>query len=222
MEMCYNYGMKIKDLPKVELPREKLEKYGQKKLLDHELLAILLGSGVEGLNVIELAKKILKYIQKESSDHVTLEKLREIHGLGAAKACQILAMIELASRLSDRETQTVLSAEDVWKISIDIRDSKKEHVVAFYLDSQGRVIERQTLSIGSVTESSVHPREIFEPAVRLSAVSVVLVHNHPSGVLTPSPDDMRLTERIREAGKILGIPLADHVIISKNGHQSIK
>ncbi|MEK7607252.1 MAG: DNA repair protein RadC, partial [Patescibacteria group bacterium] len=220
--MCYNYGMKIKDLPKVELPREKLEKYGQKKLLDHELLAILLGSGVEGLNVIELAKKILKYIQKESSDHVTLEKLREIHGLGAAKACQILAMIELASRLSDRETQTVLSAEDVWKISIDIRDSKKEHVVAFYLDSQGRVIERQTLSIGSVTESSVHPREIFEPAVRLSAVSVVLVHNHPSGVLTPSPDDMRLTERIREAGKILGIPLADHVIISKNGHQSIK
>ncbi len=214
--------MKIKDLPKVELPREKLEKYGQKKLLDHELLAILLGSGVEGLNVIELAKKILKYIQKESSDHVTLEKLREIHGLGAAKACQILAMIELASRLSDRETQTVLSAEDVWKISIDIRDSKKEHVVAFYLDSQGRVIERQTLSIGSVTESSVHPREIFEPAVRLSAVSVVLVHNHPSGVLTPSPDDMRLTERIREAGKILGIPLADHVIISKNGHQSIK
>ncbi len=222
MEMCYNYGMKIKDLPKVELPREKLEKYGPKRLLDHELLAILLGSGVEGLNVIELAKKILKYIQKESNDHVTLEKLREIRGLGDAKACQILAMIELASRLSDREMQTVLSAEDVWKISIDIRDSKKEHVVAFYLDSQGRVIERQTLSIGSVTESSVHPREIFEPAVRLSAVSVVLAHNHPSGVLTPSPDDMRLTERIREAGKILGIPLTDHVIISKNGHKSIK
>ena len=214
--------MKIKDLPKVELPREKLEKYGVKKLADHELLAILLGSGVEGLNVLELSKKILKLIQNNGKEKITLDALRAIRGLGNAKASQIMAILELASRLNQHEARTILSPEDVWQMSLDIRDSKKEHVIAFYLDSQGRVIERLTISIGSVTESAVHPREVFEPAVRLSAVSVVITHNHPSGVLDPSPEDIRLTERLRDAGRIMGIPLADHVIISKNGYKSIK
>lgn len=214
--------MKIKDLPKVELPREKLERYGAKKLLDYELLAILLGSGVEGLNVIELSKKIIKAIQKEGRDAITLKELREIRGLGNAKACQIIALIELTSRLGSDISQTLLSPEDVWKMCADIRDSKKEHIKAFYLDSQGGVIEQQTLSIGTVNESSVHPREVFEPAVRMSAVSVILVHNHPSGILDPSPDDIRLTERLGDAGRLLGISLSDHVIISKKGYLSIK
>ena len=102
------------------------------------------------------------------------------------------------------------------------RESKKEHVIAFYLNSQGAVIERQTIAIGTVTNSLVHPREVFEPAVRLSAVSVILVHNHPSGDLKPSVEDKELTKRLEEAGRIIGISLADHVIISQKGYLSLK
>jgi len=214
--------MKIKDLPKIDRPREKLEKYGVKKLAEFELLAILLGSGIKGLNVIQLSKKILNIIQKIGIKKITLEDLLKIKGMGKAKASQILATVELGQRLQADKRREILSAEDVWNLCADIRDSKKEHFIAFYIDTQNCLIERQIISIGTLNASLVHPREVFEPAVRLSASSVILTHNHPSGNCEPSQDDVEITKRLTESGKILGMEIADHVIVTKDKFLSFK
>ena len=214
--------MKIKDLVKIDLPREKLEKYGVQKLADHELLALLLGSGIQGLNVLELSKKILKTIKKKGLARISLKDLIEINGLGKAKASQVIAVLELGKRLNTENSREVLSPEDVWKLCVDIRESKKEHFLAFYLDTQERLIERQIVSIGVLNATLVHPREVFEPAVALHAASVIIAHNHPSGDLTISPDDREVTRRLIEAGKILGIEVVDHIIVTKSSHISFQ
>ena len=188
--------MKIKDLPKFDRPREKLEKYGVKKLTEFELLAILLGSGIEGLNVIQLSKKILDTIQKIGIKKITLEDLLKTKGLGKAKASQILATVELGQRLQTDKRRRILSAEDVWNSCTDIRDSKKENFVAFYIDTQNCLIERQIISI--------------------------LAHNHPSGNCDPSQDDIEITKRLTKSGKILGMEIADHVIVTKDKFLSFK
>ena len=207
---------KIKDLSKVDLPREKLEKYGASKLRDHELLAIVLGSGIKGLNVLELSKKILKKIAKDGIDQVSLETLLTESGLGKAKASQVIALLELGRRLHTTEKPEILSPKDVWMLCADIRESKKEHFVAFYLDTQNRVIERQIISVGTLNASLVHPREVFEPAVTLRAASIIVAHNHPSGSLEPSPEDVEVTKRLIHAGKILDILVIDHIILVGN------
>lgn len=213
--------MKVTSLPKIDLPREKLQKYGVDKLADYELLAILLGSGIEGMNVLQLSKKILQTISKIGKEKITLGDLLKIKGLGNAKSAQIISVIELTRRLNT-ETSEILSAEDVWKFCADIRESKKEHLVAFYLDTQNRLIERQIISIGTLDSSLVHPREVFEPAIALHSASVIVAHNHPSGVLEPSHEDREVTKRLTEAGKILGIDLVDHVIVSKKAFASFQ
>lgn len=212
--------MKIKDLQKIDMPREKLEKYGVSKLADHELLAILLVSGIEGLNVLELSKRILKIISKDGVDKTTLEQLLKIKGLGKAKASQIMSVIELGKRLQSTRNPEVLSPEDIWKMCSDFRDSKKEHFVAFYFDTQNHLIERQIISIGTLSTSLVHPREVFEPAITLHSASIIIAHNHPSGELEPSTEDKEVTKRLLEAGKIVGIELTDHVIVTKSGYLS--
>lgn len=214
--------MKIKDLEKVDLPREKLAKYGSDKLKDYELLAILLGSGIKGLNVLELSKKILKVVEKAGIKNITLDDLLEIKGLGKAKASQVFALFELGKRLNTQNKTEILSAQDVWKLSADICESKKEHFVAFYLDTQNHLIERQIISIGTLNSSLVHPREVFEPAIALHSASIIIAHNHPSGELNPSAEDKKITERLVESGKILGIEVADHVILSKSGYLSFQ
>lgn len=212
---------RIKDIPKVDMPREKLEKYGSKKLGDDELLAILLGSGIKGLNVLQLSKKVLKLIQKIGIEKITVEDLLEEKGLGKAKALQVIALIELGSRLNSKERPEILSPKDIWKLCTDFRESKKEHFVAFYLDTQGRVIERQIISIGTLDTSLVHPREVFEPAITLHAASVIVAHNHPSGSLEASTEDRDITHQLAEAGKILDIRLMDHVVITSEGWKTI-
>ena len=213
--------MKIKLLPKVDLPREKLAKYGPEKLKDYELLALLLGSGIKGLNVLELSKKILAKIKEIGIKKITIENLLEIKGLGKAKSSQVFALLELGKRLNSGDKPEILSPSDVWNLCADIRDSKKEHLIAFYLDTQDRLIERQIVSVGTLDESLVHPREIFEPAVKLLAASVIIAHNHPSGMTEPSEADIEVTKRLVHAGKILGISLVDHVIVAKGKHLSI-
>lgn len=214
--------MKIKDLEKIELPREKLAKYGSEKLKDYELLAILLGSGIKGLNVLELSKKILKAVQKIGIKKITLDNLLEIKGLGKAKASQIFALLELGKRLNSENKIEILSSQDVWNACTDIRESKKEHFIAFYLDTQNRLIERQIISIGTLNSSLVHPREVFESAIKNSANSIIVAHNHPSGSLEPSIEDKEITERLIEAGKILGIDIVDHIILDKSGYFSFQ
>lgn len=213
---------RMKDFPKVDMPREKLEKYGPEKIRDHELLAILFGSGIKGLNVLELSKRVLRKVEKVGIEKISFKDLVEERGLGKAKALQVIALLELGKRLTTKERPEILSPEDVWKLCTDFRESKKEHFVAFYLDTQGKVIERQIVSIGILDASLVHPREVFEPAVSLHAASVIVAHNHPSGSLEPSAEDAEITKRLVHAGKILGIELADHVIVSEKSFTSAK
>jgi len=206
--------MKLTELKKTELPREKMEKYGAKRLSNFELIAIILGSGIKGCNVLELSRKIEKLIKQKSVNNVTLEDLQKIRGLGKTKATQVLAVISLIDRLGSERSAEMMSVKDVWNLCADFRSSKKEHTVAFYLDTQRRLIERRIISVGTLDASLLHPREVFEPALQLSAAGVVLAHNHPSGNLEPSDEDIAITKRVAEAGDLLGITLIDHIIVS--------
>lgn len=213
--------MKLKEIQRVERPREKLERYGVQKLDDHELIAILLGSGIQGTNVLELSKKIVKLIRKAGLGSITIELLAEIHGLGKIKAGQILAALEYGRRTHAEAQEIILTPEKVFDLCSDIRDSRREHFVVFYLNSRNAVIEREVISIGILNASLVHPREVFEPALRHSAARICLAHNHPSGSLSPSPNDELLTEQIMQAGKIMGIQVVDHLILTKNHYHSL-
>jgi len=213
----------IKDLPKVERPREKLMQYGPEKLSNSELLAILLRSGKKGENVIELANKILKKFSKDELPNLTFNDLKDYSGLGPAKACEIVACFELGKRLlKDKKAEIYLKPKEIWEELKDLRDHKKEHFVIFYLDSRNQEIKREIISVGSLNANLVHPREVFEPAVRHLAAQIILAHNHPSGDPEPSEDDLEITKRLTESGKILGIEVVDHIIVVKNGFLSFK
>ncbi|MCK4386845.1 MAG: DNA repair protein RadC [Candidatus Pacebacteria bacterium] len=213
----------IKDIPKIERPREKLCKYGSGKLSDAELLAILLRTGAKELNVLDLAKKILRKFKDEKISETNIKELEKIHGLGTAKACEIVACFELGRRkLKGKKTSILLSPKNVWDRMADIRVSKKEHFVVFYLDSRNQEIEREIISIGTLTESLVHPREVFESAVVNKTVSIIIAHNHPSGDTEPSEADIEITKKLTKAGKILGIKIVDHIIVTKDKWRSFQ
>lgn len=215
--------MKIKDLPKVDRPREKLEKYGPERLSDSELLAILLRTGSEGINVVELSSKILKKFSGVGLAKASVKELKSTFGLGAAKACEIVACFELGRRLlQNKQAALLLSPQDVWDQLKDIRDNKKEHFVIFFLDARNQEIKREIISFGSLNANLVHPREVFEPAVRHLAAQVIIAHNHPSGDPSPSQEDSDITKQLVDAGKLLGIEVKDHVIVSKTSHFSFK
>ena len=207
--------MKIKDKPRIERPREKLEKYGPDKLKDFELLAILLRTGTKELDVMKLSQKILRDFEGEKILNVTLNDLQKIHGLGLAKSCEIVACFELGKRkLKGKKTNILLTPQDIWEAMSDIRDSKKEHFVVFYLNSRNQEIKREIISIGTLNASLVHSREVFEGAIKNNASSIIISHNHPSGDTEPSQDDIEVTKRLVHAGKILDIHIFDHVIVT--------
>lgn len=215
--------MKIKDIPKVDRPREKMEKYGPGKLSDAELLAILLRTGTKDLNVLKLSQKILQKFEKEKIVNLKIDELKTIHGLGSAKACEIIACFELGKRmLKNKKSEILLSSKDVWKRMEDIRGSKKEHFVVFYLDSRNQEIKREIISIGTLNESLVHPREVFESAIKNNASAIIIAHNHPSGDLDPSEADIEITKKLIHAGKILDIKINSHVIVAKNNWKSLQ
>jgi len=209
-------SMKIKDLPKVDRPREKLEKYGPERLSDSELLAILLRTGSEGINVVELSGKILRKFSGVGLTKASVKDLKNTFGLGSAKASEIVACFELGRRLlQNKKSALLLTPQDVWNELKDIRDHKKEHFVVFFLDSRNQEIKREIISVGSLNANLVHPREVFEPAVRHLAAHIVIAHNHPAGDPTPSQEDLDITKQLADAGKLLGIEIKDHVIVSK-------
>jgi DNA repair protein RadC len=212
---------RIKDISKFDRPRERLEKYGPGKLSDAELLAILLRTGTKDLNVLKLAQKILQKFEKEKFVDVSINDLKSIHGLGPVKACEIVACFELGRRmLKGKKSSILLSPKDVWDRMEDIRGSKKEHFVVFYLDSRNQEIQREIISIGTLNESLVHPREVFEGAIKNNAASIIIAHNHPSGDLEPSQADVEITKRLVHAGKILDIKIIDHVVVSNSSFKS--
>jgi DNA repair protein RadC len=216
---------RIKDLPKDERPREKLIKKGASALKLEELLAILLRTGTKNKNVLKLAKDILSRYNQEKLKNITYEELRNIYGVGPTKAVQILAAIEIGRRFfkpKEEKEIYIHSPKDVLKQTSHLKENKKENFVVLYLDARNKLITKETISIGTINSSLVHPREVFEPAIRELAVAIILVHNHPSGDPTPSEDDINLTKRLVEAGKILGIEVTDHIIIGKNKYFSFK
>lgn len=214
---------RIKDLPKIERPREKLIRYGPEKLSTSELLAILLRTGGKGINVVELANNVLKKFSGDGLGKANVKELRNTFGLGVAKACEIVACFELGRRLlQHKQSVLLLSPKDVWEELKDIRDNKKEHFVIFFLDARNQEIKREIISIGSLNANLVHPREVFEPAVRYFAAQIIVAHNHPSGDPEPSEDDLVITKQLVDAGKLLGIELKDHMIVSKVNFFSFK
>jgi DNA repair protein RadC len=214
---------KIKDLPKVDQPREKLAKYGPGRLSDSELLAIILRTGIKGVNVVELAGRILRQIGGKNLTSVTLEELKKIKGLGPTKAGQILASLELGKRLlKDKKAVLHLSPKDVYEQLRDIRDLKKEHFVILFLDSRSQEIKRETISVGTLNASLVHPREVFEPAIKCNSAQIIVAHNHPSGDPEPSNEDIEITKRLVKAGELMGIELVDHIVVASKSFKSFR
>lgn len=215
--------MKIKDLPRVDRPREKLVKYGPEKLSHAELLAVILGSGGRGMNAVELASKIFAKIGYSSLAAATVADLKKLHGLGEARACEIVACFELGRRLlQDKKSTLIMSPHDVWEELKDIRGHKKEHFAMFFLDSRNQEIKREIISVGTLNANLVHPREVFEPAIAHSAAHIIIAHNHPSGDPEPSEEDRIITARLTDAGKILGIEIVDHIIVAREKFVSFR
>ena len=217
--------MKMQDVPKTERPREKLISKGPQNLKDEEFLAILLGTGVEGKNVIEVAKQILNKYSKKRLLKLTYNDLSKIKGIGPAKACTILAAAELVKRalkIGEETLPVIRSTKDVIAQVGYLRNKLREHLVATYLNARNEMLFRKHIFIGTLDANIAHPREIFSEALRQNAAAIILVHNHPSGDPEPSKADLEITKRILEAGKIIGIDVLDHVIITKNKVFSFK
>ncbi|MDD5129817.1 MAG: DNA repair protein RadC [Candidatus Omnitrophica bacterium] len=218
-------NLTIRDLPRIERPREKLIKYGASRLSNIELLAILLRTGKQGESVLAFAARFLRLISLEKITDLSFEEFRKVSGIGPAKACELLSCVELGRRIFEHKKAQIsqlLSPEDVFNNLKDVRLSKKEHFVVFFLDSRNQEIKREIISVGTINASLVHPREVFEPAVKYLAVQIILAHNHPSGTLEPSEDDLAVNKRLTEAGKILGIEVLDHIIVTKDSFISFK
>jgi len=219
----------VRDLPKEVRPREKLLQCGASALSDIELLAILLRTGTTSKSVLHLAEDVLaQYKDKGLAAviHMSPQEIASIHGVGLAKAATVVAAVELGRRLSERAAQTidkVEGPEDVARYVIpSLRFEQKEHFLAMFLDIRNRILALSTISVGSLTASIAHPREVFREAIRYSAAGVILVHNHPSGDPAPSREDIQLTKQMMKAGEIMGIPVLDHVVVAGDNFLSLK
>lgn len=211
----------VKNAPKSERPRERLEQFGPEALSTTELFMILLGSGSKKTPVTQLAKQIDKLFH--SQPKVKLSDLTKIPGIGLAKACQILASLELVERLYPREPDSTLDSLDKVLTHLDfLRHTDKETIVGLYLNTRMKLVHRETLAIGSLNQSIITPRDVFRAIKSHPVLYLIIAHNHPSGDPTPSLDDKKFTKVIQQAGDILGIELLDHVIIAKNREFSFK
>ncbi len=226
--MHNEYHISIKKMAEIERPREKLIRFGVKTLSNSELLAILIRTGSKENSAIDLSQKILSTDQlglRFLAD-CTIEELMKIKGIGAAKACQIIAAIELGKRLamySTKQNPTIKSPWDVADLFMEeMRYYKKEYFNIVLLNTKNEIISAENISVGNLNSSLVHPREVFIRAIKRSSSSLLLVHNHPSGNPYPSQEDIKITKRLMEAGKIIGIQVLDHIIIGDGKYISLK
>jgi len=213
---------KIKDIPKVDRPRERFLKKGPEALSKSDLLAILLGSGIKGKNVQKLSQQIIKKFGKNFLN-ITVDDLQKVSGIGQAKALQIASAISLVKRYyADEKTNEIVikNSQDVLSLTYGLKEKKKEYLVCLYLNARNVLLKKEVVSVGLLDKTLLHPREIFYPATEINAASIILVHNHPSGDSSPSEKDIHIVEKIAQAGEIMGIPVVDFVIISESGHYS--
>ncbi len=217
----------LRDVPLEDRPRERMMTYGADALSHAELLAILLRTGTRNESAILLASRLLK----ESGSlrnlvDMSIEELTAIRGIGPAKAIQLRAGIELGRRLAGSRSEdavTIRKPQDAAELFMEeLRYLKREHFVCLFLNTKNHVIGRETLSVGTLNASLVHPREVFRAAIKRGSASIVCLHNHPSGDPTPSPEDIGLTKRLCEAGSLVGIEILDHIVIGDGRFVSLK
>ena len=215
---------KMRQLKARDRPREKLREKGPESLSDRELIATIIGRGIQGRDVFEIAGDIVKQLVP-GRDPPRYEDLEKIPGVGPAKAAQISACFELARRYPREESRNaykISRPDDLLPMIREIRDRKQEHFVAVTMNGAGEVIRKRVITVGLLNHSLVHPREVFADAITDRAASIICVHNHPSGTLEPSPQDLEITRQLTEAGTILGIRLLDHLIVTRDGYLSFK
>ncbi len=219
------YVLRFKDLPDEDKPREKLMKHGPSVLSSAELLAIILNTGTKKENLLEMSGRLLKeYGEKTLLNQINPKALQKDLDIPIVKACQIVACFELGRRFfkENRNGQVVIrTARQAFDYLKDMRNLPKEQLRGIYLNSHYKVIRDEVISIGSLTANIVHPREVFKPALEVSAAAVIIAHNHPSGSVKPTQSDIEITRQLAEAGNILGIDLLDHIIIAGNRFISV-
>ena len=212
---------RIGDLSSVDRPREKLLARGEGSLSDAELLAVLLGTGTRQCGVLDLSIRILGAVNGQLAN-VNAETLLEVDGVGDAKACQVMAAMELGRRHLSRPRAVVRAAGDAVPYLVGIRMEKQEHFVCLSLNGANEVLAVRTVTVGLLDSNQVHPREVFADPITDRAASILCAHNHPSGTLEASAEDLAITRRLVRAGEVLGIRVLDHLIVTKDGFISLK
>jgi DNA repair protein RadC len=219
------YPLTIHDLPSEEKPREKLIQSGPEALSIKELLAVVLVNGTTKENILDMSNRLIRdYGERSILAERDSNKLSQDMDIPLVKACQIVACGELGRRFYDRTESgfvTIRNAKDVFDYLQDMRNLPKEHLRGIYLNSHNRILRDEVISIGTVNSNMIHAREVFRPAIECNAAALILAHNHPSGESAPSKEDEDITKDLVEAGKILGISILDHVIITKDSFASV-
>lgn len=218
-----NY-LKIKDFPLSERPRERLKEVGAKNLTDKELLSIILKVGTKSKNVSDLALEVLRNYSLSEFKDLRIQDLIKINGIGEVKALELLATVELGKRIFLKETKKLEKLENpqaIWKSSKYLFNGlKQEYFYCYYFNNKQELIERKLIFMGTINQATTHTREIFKEAYKVSASSIVCLHNHPSNDITPSKADIIFTERLMKTGSIQGIPVVDHIIVGDNAFYS--
>lgn len=219
------YVLTIHDLPQEDKPREKLSAWGPKVLSTAELLAVVFGTGTKKEDVVSMSSRIMKeYGEKSIMSVVDPKVLVRDLDIPMNRASQVVACAELGRRFyqkNEASAPTIRTAEDVYEYTKDMRVLSKEHLRGIYLNAQYKVVHDEVISIGTVDTNIIHPREVFRPALEYATVAVILVHNHPSNVTDPSDADIATTTQLIAAGKLIGISVIDHIIVTKDGYKSI-
>lgn len=218
-------NLKIKEIPQDERPRERLLCYGVEQLSNEELLAILLKTGTRDMSAKVLASYLLKEIGNISGlQHTSYQVLAQMKGIGRAKACTLLAAVELGKRVLQKKSILYQKFTDAYQVASYYQDKighfKQEYFICIYLDVSKKLIHEKVLFIGTLNRSLVHPREVFKEAYQVSASSIICIHNHPSGEVLPSKEDVLFTSQLVKVGKMLGIEVIDHIIIGEDKYYS--
>lgn len=220
------YILKVHDLPKESQPREKIISNGPESLTLQELLSTVINTGTKSEGVLEMTNRIIKdYGERSIIEEKNSKRLSKELNIPITKACQIVACGEIGRRFylnNSKGFVSIRSAKETYEYLRDMGNLPKEHFRGLYLNSHNKVIHDELISVGTINSNIVHPREVFRPAIEYGAVAIVLAHNHPSDIATPSTQDIEVTKQLIEAGKILGIKILDHVIIVKDNFESIK